>query len=276
MKKEKVNELLKYTKSKKIIRILFLYNNEDLLDKVLMLYKNLYNTNRSDSQKSNLIFTFIRNRNIDHIDYLICNSQITNNYTFNEQKEIIKNYLSSKITYEQIVNECYMKLMNNKTQISLIKSDNKDKEHKKDKTIIKISSLITSNKNVLKYRSNEEIYSLIKEYYKDDSGVLINLIINENVLINRNNYEHIKLLGVYLDNPCDRVYDLIVNKTILKNMNIYDQLNLIDMYLDNPSENTYHKIEKFINKKDAYNKINNSINKDIKIYKNTLLKKENK
>lgn len=275
MQKQKINELLKYTKSKRILRIVFLYNNDDLLDKIIEIYIKLYNSNRSDSEKSDLIMQYIRNRKKEHIEYVICNSQITNNYTYNDQKEIINNYLSSRLSYEQIVNDCYLKVMNNE---KVVKKEEitKKKEHKKDKIIDKSAYEIASNKNVLKYRNNKEIYDLIKIYYNDNKGISINIIINENVLKNRNNYEQIELINLYLLHPYEKVYNLIISQNILNKMNLYEQIKLIDIYLDNPNEETYNRIINLISKKDAYKKINNSINKDMKIYKNKLYKKENK
>ena len=271
MKKERLNELLNYTRSKKILRIVFLYNNEEVLDKIIELYTNLYNSNRSDSEKSDLIMAYIKNRKLENIEYLVCNSQITNNYTYKEQKEIINKYISSKISFEQIVNNCYIKSFNNDFETNQDEEIN-PKEHKKDKKLDKSTNIITSNKNILKYRSNKEIYDLIKVYYKDDKGILINLIINDDILKYRNNYEHISLLNLYLEYPYKRVYDLIIDSKILRKTSLYEQNKLIDMYLDNQSEETYNKIKESINKRDPYEKADIAMKKDIKNYKKLLFK----
>lgn len=271
MKKERLNELLNYTRSKKILRIVFLYNNEEVLDKIIELYTNLYNSNRSDSEKSDLIMAYIKNRKLENIEYLVCNSQITNNYTYKEQKEIINKYISSKISFEQIVNNCYIKSFNNDFETNQ-DEEIKTKEHKKDKKLDKSTNIITSNKNILKYRSNKEIYDLIKVYYKDDKGILINLIINDDILKYRNNYEHISLLNLYLEYPYKRVYDLIIDSKILRKTSLYEQNKLIDMYLDNQSEETYNKIKESINKRNPYEKADIAMKKDIKNYKKLLFK----
>ncbi|MBQ9024033.1 MAG: hypothetical protein IJ105_02290 [Bacilli bacterium] len=275
MKKQSINELLKYTNSKKIIRLVFLYNDEDLLNKIIEIYKKLYNTNRTDSEKSDLIMYYVKNRKKEHIEYLIYNFQITNYFTYEEQKEFIKKFISGNLSYEQIVNNCYIRCMNNEI-IKEKEEEKPKKEHKTDKKIDKSAYPITSNQNVLKYRSNEEIYDLIKVYYKDENGLSIKIILNENVLKRRNNYEQIELIKLYLYHQCDEIYNLIVNLNILKYMNLYEQKKLIDMYLDNPTKDTFEKIINSVGKKDAYQKINNSINKDIKIYKNMLFKNKNK
>lgn len=273
MKRVDVNELLTYTKNRRILRLLFLYNNEELLINVLNIYKKLINSNRSDSQKSDLVVMYIKNRKRNHIDYLICNSQMLDLYTFIEQKEIIKQYLSYQIKYEQIVNNCYMKSMN----LHVENSKNTETEIlKREKIIARSASIITSNKSVLKYRTNEEIYNLVKVYYEDHAGVLINLIVNENILKYRNNHEQIKLLKLYLEHPIQRVYDLIVNNLVLHNMNLHDQLKLIDLYLDNQTEDMYYKISGMLLKNKSYKEIEDYINKDVKKYKNILFKKENK
>lgn len=264
MKKEDLNKLLVYTKSKKILRIIFLYNNENLLKEVLNIYDNLFNTNRTDSQKSDLVMLYIKNKKNEHIKELICGSLINDNYSFEEHVLIIKKYLKHLYSYEQIINDCYRKFMNN------------EEPKKKESTIIKTNSIILTNKNVLKNRSNEEIHKLLEIYSNDETGNIINIIVNKNVLENRNNYEHIKLLNTYINYPYKRVFDLIINPNILKTNTLYEQLKLIDDYLDNPTEVTYNDIINSINdnKYMNYNSdMINNIEEEIKIYKQ---KKKNK
>jgi len=263
MKKEKINELLQYTKSKKVLRIMFLFNDEELLNEVVNIYKSLYNTNRTDSQKSDLVVSFIRNRKRNHIKTLVCGSLITNNYTFQEQKKAIEKYVSKEENYEQIINECYINSMN-------------DVSKKEEKTPIKSTYLITSNKNVLKNRSNQEMHKLLEIYSKVNTSEVINIIINNDVLEHRNNYEHIKLLNTYINNPFKRVYDLIVDSNILKIKTVHEQLKLIDVYLDNKDEITYKQIKDSINSKLLYESLNLEMSKKVENEVKTYRKRINK
>lgn len=273
MKKEVLIKLLNYTKSRKILRIILLYNNEELLENVINIFEKLYNTNRTESEKSELVMLYIKNRKKENIEFLICSSIILNAYSFKMQKERIKQYLSKEICYEQIINECYIKNMNEEfSEDKKVDETPKKKEHKKDKPIIRSSALITQNEAVLRYRTNQEIYQLIKIYYLDERGKLINLIVNKNVLQFRNNYEQIKLLHLYLDKQDDNVYNLIVNYKILKNMNLYEQLKLIDLYLNNNTINNYNKIIRLVNLnytlEEIEQELKNDFENNIKILEN--------
>ena len=266
MKKEELNELLKYTRSKKVLRTIFLYNNEDLLKEVINIYEKLCNTNRTDSQKSDFVMMYIKNRKNDRIKDLICSSLINDNYTFEEHKKLLKQYISQQCTYEQIINESYMKFMNLEMN-----------EEEKKSTKVKTNSLILNNKNVLNNRSNKEINKLLEIYSKDETGHIINIIVNKDILENRNNYEQIKLLNLYSNYPTRRVYNLITNPSIVRKKTLYEQLKLIDIYLDNPNEVTYSSIIKSIDDININlgfsSDIINDIESEIKIYKQ---KKENK
>lgn len=265
MKKDELNKLLEYTKSKKVLRIIFLFNSEILLKEVLTIYEQLYITNRTDSQKSDLVMLYIKNRNKAKIKTLICSSLVTHNYTFQEQKNAIKKYTSNEDNFEKIINECYLRNMERKDS----PEDNTEQE-------IKTTFLITSNKNVLSNRSNSETYNLLRIYSNNPTSGVLNIIINKNILERRNNYEQIKLLNAYIENPNKKVFDLIVNYNVLKTKKLHEQLKLIDEYLDNPSEETYNNIMSSINSEALYNGFNNDIHnkvkEEVKIYK----KKKNK
>ena len=273
MKKEALNKLLSYTKSRKIIRLVFLYNNQDILEKLINIYEKLYNSNRTDSEKSELVLLYIKNRKRKNIEYLVCSSIILNTYSFNMQKQKIKEYLSNEESYEKIINECYIKTMSEN-----INEEDREfevpskKKHKKDKNVIKSSVLITQNEHDLKYRTNNEIYNLIKIYYSDSTGKLINLIVNRNILEYRNSYEQLKLLKVYMDHPDKNVFNLIINEKLLKHMDLYEQLKIIDLYLINNNTINYNKITTLINLNYSFDEIEQEVKKDfennIKIYKN--------
>lgn len=268
MNKAKLNELLKYTKSKKILRVILLYNNEEILNQVISIYENLYNSNRTDSEKSELVMLYLKYRKKkDHMSYLVSNSLINKEYTFTEQEKLINKYITNKIKYEDIINECYVRSMNEHLE------NDKQKEENNIRYVKPSSTFITSNKNVLKYRSNEEIYNLIKVYYKDKTGILLNLIINEDVLQNRNNYEHIKMLNLYLDYPYTNIFNILVNSKILEKTSLEEQFKLVDIFLENPTNSTFYKIIEMINNNHSVDKIDRQIQKEIKkeikVYKKT-------
>ena len=114
MKKEKIKELLTYSKSKDLFKLVLLCNDEILTEEIIYILKKLSVSNRSETEKYNLVKIYIDNRNLEHIKDLITNNLILKTYSYSKQVEIIKNFIDQNRSYENILKKCYIQSKKNK------------------------------------------------------------------------------------------------------------------------------------------------------------------
>ena len=95
MKKEQIRDVLNYSKSKDLLKMLLKCSDEELINNVIYILKKLSSSNRKEVEKYILIKEYINNRDIDCIEYFIFNSFILDTYSYNDQIKII-NFIKEK------------------------------------------------------------------------------------------------------------------------------------------------------------------------------------
>ena len=113
MTKEDFKELTTLTKNKEIIKFLLDSNDEELNKDIMDILKSLSITSRKDKEKYTLIKLFIEHKDKKYMKTLVSSSLIVTTNTFGNQLSKIKEYILNENAFEKIINESYIKFMQN-------------------------------------------------------------------------------------------------------------------------------------------------------------------
>lgn len=121
MTKEDFKELTTLTKSKDIIKFLLDSNDEELNNDIMDILKALSITSRKDNEKYTLIKLFIEHKDKKYMKTLVSSSLIVTTNTFGNQLSKIKEYILNENAFEKIINESYIKFMQNQDNEEIYK-----------------------------------------------------------------------------------------------------------------------------------------------------------
>lgn len=108
----KKDGLISIKSKEDLINYLLKIDDSDLMNEVSTILKRLYNSNRKDKEKYQLIMLYIKYRDNKNIETLVCSSLITDTYSFSKQKKVIIECMKNEEYFNEVINECYINYMN--------------------------------------------------------------------------------------------------------------------------------------------------------------------
>lgn len=108
----KKDGLISIKSKEDLINYLLKIDDSDLMNEVSTILKRLYNSNRKDKEKYQLIMLYIKYRDNKNIETLVCSPLITDTYSFSKQKKVIIECMKNEEYFNEVINECYINYMN--------------------------------------------------------------------------------------------------------------------------------------------------------------------